>query len=279
MSPRLSLRERALPTRTEALVPVVENAEGTRGNRARDRRQRRAIGTSASGPTAPTKPGAAQRESSELYPAFVELMPLGNRAEDFGVALQALDRGVKITDQESYDAFYNTIDPAWRREFHQRFYEVRAAFAAADPVGWRALMPPYGAFLEVLRRRAGDLRLAIASAKDRASVRALLESYGVADLFAPELILDKEAGVHKTSHLERLHRLLGLPYVQLTYVDDKVNHLDAVSRLGVRCALAAWGYNGPREQALARAHGHLVCSLDEAETVLFPSPRSSPGRT
>jgi phosphoglycolate phosphatase-like HAD superfamily hydrolase len=219
-----------------------------------------------------------QRDQRELYPAFVELMPLGNRAEDFGVALQALDRGVKIADQESYDAFYNTIDPAWRREFHQRFYEVRAAFAAADPAGWRALMPPYGAFLELLRRHAGDLRLAIASAKDSASVRALLASYGVADLFAPELILDKDAGVHKTSHLEHLHRLLGLPYAQLTFVDDKVNHLDEVSRLGVRCALAAWGYNGPRERALARAHGHLVCRLDEAETVLFPSPRNSPGR-
>jgi phosphoglycolate phosphatase-like HAD superfamily hydrolase len=219
----------------------------------------------------------ARREPRDLYPAFVELMPLGNRAEDFGVALRALERGVKIADQESYDAFYATIDPAWKGAFHHLFYEVRAEFAAADPAGWRALMPPYGAFVELLRRRAGEVSLAIASAKDSASVRALLKSYGVEDLFAPELILDKETGVHKTSHLEHLHRVLGLPYAQLTFVDDKVNHLDAVSPLGVRCALAAWGYNGPREQALARAHGHLVCPLDEAETLLFPAQRNPPG--
>jgi hypothetical protein len=37
----------------------------------------------------------------------------------------------------------------------------------------------------------------------------------------------------------------------------------------VRCALSAWGYNGPREHALARAHGHRVCTLDDFETQLF----------
>lgn len=211
----------------------------------------------------------AKRETEALYQGFVELMPLGNRAEDFGVALRALEAGTKISDQASYDAFYNRLDPAWRREFHRLFYEVRAAFAAADPPGWRALLPPYGTFLEVLRRHAGEVLLAIASAKDSASVRALLESYGVQELFPPELILDKETGVHKTSHLEHLHRLLGLPYAEFTFVDDKVNHLDAVSRLGVRCALAAWGYNGPRERALAHEHGHLVCRLDEVERLLF----------
>jgi phosphoglycolate phosphatase-like HAD superfamily hydrolase len=220
----------------------------------------------------------ANRDPKELYQGFVELMPLGNRAEDFGVALRALEDGTKISDQETYNAFYGALDPAWRREFHRVFYEVRAAFAAEDPQGWRALLPPYGAFLRVLRRHAGEVQLAIASAKDRASVRALLESYGVQDLFPAELILDKETGVYKTSHLQHLHRLLGLPYADFTFVDDKVNHLDAVSHLGVRCALAAWGYNGPRERALAHAHGHLVCPLDEADAMLFASSPNAGGR-
>jgi hypothetical protein len=42
-----------------------------------------------------------------------------------------------------------------------------------------------------------------------------------------------------------------------------------VAGLGVRCALAAWGYNGPREHRLARAHGHLVCTLERVEAQLF----------
>jgi hypothetical protein len=53
-------------------------------------------------------------------------------------------------------------------------------------------------------------------------------------------------------------------------VDDKLNHLEAVAPLGVRCALAAWGYNGPREHAAAAERGFLVCTLEDVEGKLFP---------
>ena len=51
----------------------------------------------------------------------------------------------------------------------------------------------------------------------------------------------------------------------MSFVDDKVNHLDAVSPLGVRCFLAGWGYNGPREHRLARERGYGICSLGDFE--------------
>jgi hypothetical protein len=53
-------------------------------------------------------------------------------------------------------------------------------------------------------------------------------------------------------------------------VDDKVNHLESVAELGVRCALAAWGYNGPREQRRARDCGFPVLTLGDVEAQLFP---------
>ncbi len=208
-------------------------------------------------------------EDESLYAAFVALMPLGNRAEDFGVALAAIDADVALPDQAGYDAFYAAQDPAWRRAFHEDFYAVRADLARRDAPRWFSLLPPYPRFLEILRRRAGTVRYAIATAKDRRSVGALLGEYGVADLFAPELVLDKEAGVTKVAHHEHLARRCGVAFPEMTFVDDKVNHLDAVGALGVRCALSAWGYNGPREHALARVHGHQVCTLDDVEAQLF----------
>jgi hypothetical protein len=42
-----------------------------------------------------------------------------------------------------------------------------------------------------------------------------------------------------------------------------------VAPLGVRCALAAWGYNGERELRHARARGYLVCTLDDVDRQLF----------
>jgi phosphoglycolate phosphatase-like HAD superfamily hydrolase len=131
------------------------------------------------------------------------------------------------------------------------------------------LIRPYPAFAALLRRRAGEVELAIATAKDRASVRALLSAWGLADLFGPERVLDKETGVSKVAHLEHLQRALGLAYPELTFVEDKVSHLESVAPLGVRCALAAWGYNGAREARRARERGFLVCELDDVEAQIF----------
>lgn len=212
---------------------------------------------------------------ASLYPAFLEMMPLGNRAEDYAVELAALDAGREIPDQAAYDAFKATIDPEWLRTFHRRFYRVREAWATRDPEGWRSLMGPYAPLLPVLRAHAGEVELAIATSKDRGSVRRLLELYGVADLFGEGRVLDKETGPSKRVHLERLHAALGIPYPEMTFVDDKVNHLEPVAPLGVRCVLAAWGYNGPREHRRARELGFAVVHLDEVEARLFGSQASS----
>jgi phosphoglycolate phosphatase-like HAD superfamily hydrolase len=130
-------------------------------------------------------------------------------------------------------------------------------------------MAPYAPFVSMLRRRAGDATLAIATAKDRPSVEALLSLYGIRDLFPADRLLDKDTGVHKSDHLTRLQRSLAVPFAEITFVDDKVNHLDRVASLGVHCTLAGWGYNGPREERLAHSRGYAVLQLADAERGLF----------
>jgi phosphoglycolate phosphatase-like HAD superfamily hydrolase len=134
-------------------------------------------------------------------------------------------------------------------------------------------MAPYPEMVAALRRAHG-VELAIATAKDRASVEALLALYGIDDLFPAERLLDKESGVGKQAHLGVLRERLGIPFQRITFVDDKVNHLDAVAPLGVRCVLAGWGYNGPREEQLARSRGYPVAALDALAPVFGePPPR------
>ena len=220
----------------------------------------------AHGPGAPAR---AQVLAHPLYPEFLELMPLGNRAEDYGVILTALAAREPLPDQAAYDAWRDRLDRDWLRAFHKSFYRIRAGIADADPAGWTALMAPYPELPGLLRRRAGEVVLAIATAKDRRSVAALLRSYGIDDLFPEDRVLDKETGVSKADHLAHLHGRLGIPYPEMAFLEDKVTHLDAVARLGVRCALAAWGYNGEREIRQARARGHLVCTLADVEQQLF----------
>jgi len=207
--------------------------------------------------------------AERLRAGFLALMPLGNRAEDFGVALRILDQGARVESQEDHDAFRAGLDPAWLRAFHRRFYRERAALARADREGWLRQMGPYPGLVPLLRRVAGRVELAIATAKDRRTVRVLLREYGLDALFPEGRVLDKETGVSKAQHVEHLRRELGVAFAEITFVDDKLNHLDAVAPLGARCVLARWGYNGPREHALAARRGYPVCSLADFEARIF----------
>ena len=220
-------------------------------------------------PLADLEPDPEQPDAAALYAGFLELMPLGNRAEDFGVALEALAEGVELRDQEAYDAFRGRRDPEALGRFHARFYAERRAWQERDPEGWRELLAPYPEVVGWLRRHAAGVELAIATSKDAGSVHALLGDYGIADLFPAERVLDKETGVSKRAHLTRLLGDLGVAPAELTFVDDKVNHLLDVAPLGVRCALAGWGYNGAREWTEARRAGFRVCTLEEGEAQLF----------
>jgi len=201
--------------------------------------------------------------------SFESMMPLGNRAEDFGISLKALDNLLELTDQGAYDTFYGTVDPEWIATFHRRFYEQRDTARAFDTHGWLELHAPYPILLELLRRRAHEAKIALATAKDRRSAELLLAHLGVGDLFAPELVLDKETGVSKIAHLTALHERLDVPYEEITFVDDKLNHLETVAPLGVRPILAGWGFNTPREHDLAGKKGFAVANFDDVERVLY----------
>jgi phosphoglycolate phosphatase-like HAD superfamily hydrolase len=198
-----------------------------------------------------------------------DLIPLGNRAEDFGVACRILDENLTIATQSAYDAFKSAIDSDWLERYHRAFYDSRAALREQDPRGWIALQRTYPGVLEALRRHRARHTYAIATAKDGASVRKLLAAAGADALFPRHLLFDKDTGVVKTAHLEAIAAATGTAVSDLTFIDDKVNHLQAVASLGIRAVLADWGHNTPREHQLARDLGFEVLSLDTMEQRLL----------
>lgn len=213
--------------------------------------------------------GGSEHLDTEIYRRFCDLLPLGNRAEDFGVSLQAVDQDAEIDDQETYDAFYRQIDQAWLDGFHRRFYECRGFLREGDVRAWLQLHLPFPGLADMLRRHKERTLPAVATAKDNRSVRLLLDELGFDGVFDTELILDKETGVEKTHHLRVLHERTAAEFEDITFVDDKVNHLVRVAELGVRPVLAGWGFNTNREHELARQLGFEVAALESADKVLF----------
>lgn len=200
-----------------------------------------------------------------VFREFLDHMPLGNRAEDYGVVLRAVERKVPLPDQAAYDAFKATLDPGWLGRFHETYYRVRRWFQEEDPEGWLALPRPYPWIPECLRSLAGRVDLAIATARDRESVDRILAAHRLADLFDDALIVDKEAGVSKLAHIRLLLERTGIAPGELLFVDDKVNHLEAVRPAGTDCGLATWGYNSSREHRLARERGYRLLTPTDLE--------------
>lgn len=215
------------------------------------------------------RPDSSLSDSTEVFDTFVEHMPLGNRSEDYAVILDAIEQEAPLPDQAAYDRLRDAHDPDFLDRYHERYYQIRHQMAEQTPEIWHGLMRPYAPLIEILRRRQGDSIYAMATAKDRRAVDALLAHHGLEDLFPAQWITDKETGKQKSAHLTRLSEILGLPFERMTFVDDKINHLEHVAPLGVRCALAAWGYNGPREETLAAERGYLVSRLDSLEEQWF----------
>ncbi len=207
--------------------------------------------------------------------SFSRLIPLGNGAEDFGAALTALDRGVELADQAAYDHFLASLDPAWLDAFQRAFFRQRAALRTRDLSAWLALHRDYPPFSAVLERHRDDAALAIATAKDRVSVRLLLDHLGLGPLFRDELIEDKETGPDKARHIMALVERLGVTPAEVTFVDDKLRHLEAVAACGARVVLAGWGHTTDAERARAAAAGFPVASLASVEAILFAASEGS----
>ena len=202
------------------------------------------------------------------YRRFVEMMPLGNRAEDFAVAVSLLARGELAKDQSEFDRAFSAVEAGFHERFHERFYQIRRELREGEPERWLSLLGPYPELVALLHRVAPRVRLAIATAKDRESVLRLLARYEVEGLFPDDALVDKSAGRSKRAHLAALAERFQRPFEDITFVDDKVNHLDDVAGLGVRCGLAAWGYNGEREAREARDRGYGVWQVPDLEAAL-----------
>ncbi len=208
-------------------------------------------------------------QADPLFTGFLEIMPLGNRAEDFGVALLALEAGETIEEQSDYDRWFAEQDPDFTEAFHRYFYDERARLRDVSEEDWGQLMSPYDELVELLRRRRGACEVVIATAKDRDAVTRLLDRFAVTDVLAPDRIYDKEWGRDKQAHIRAVQSDFDVPFEEITFIDDKANHLASVAVLGARCVLAAWGYNAEREHEQARGRGFAVSGLDELEAVLF----------
>ena len=208
-----------------------------------------------------------RRENLEHWNLFKALVPFCNRGEDYLLAHRLVLEKRRITTQEEFTSFAESRPGDQLDRFHEEFYLERYRLADEDRDRWLSLSTAYPGVAEALTVLSGKFTLAVATSKDRESVRRLLQNYGIAGIFEPEAVLDKSAGASKRAHLTALHELYRCPYHQITFIDDKVAHLTDCLSLGVRVYLAGWGYNGPAEHEQARRKNIPILELEELSSI------------
>ncbi|MEA2063000.1 MAG: HAD hydrolase-like protein [Gemmatimonadota bacterium] len=197
----------------------------------------------------------------EHWKSFAALVPFSNRCEDYLLCQMAAHQSRRITSQEQFNTFARRLTREEIDSFHDAFYAERYRLAGLDREKWLSLNSCYPGVPEVLRKLAGRFTLAVVTSKDRRSVGILLKHYGVAEIF--DNVLDKSMGASKRAHLTELSERCGIPYENITFIDDKVAHLIDCAPLGIHPLLAGWGYNSDQERELACKHSIKVLELEE----------------
>jgi phosphoglycolate phosphatase-like HAD superfamily hydrolase len=210
-----------------------------------------------------------EKDHPDLFERFKRIIPLGNNAEHYYIMLEMLDRKEDegVSGQDAFDAYAKTVPVAEQKEYHRLFYETRIQLQRSDPLDWAGLLPVFPGVAAAVAELSERFILAIATSKDRFSVDLQLKTYGLETFFRPENILDKDFAESKRDHLQRLRDLHGVPFDAVHFIDDKVLHLVSAAGLGVKCYLSLWGFNTPREHALAKREGFVLLELDQLKNL------------
>lgn len=146
-----------------------------------------------------------------------------------------------------------------RMVFEKAFYAAREEWREKRFQEWCDLQKPYPGMVEQLRKiQKRFSRAVISTTKDAESVKKLLAIYNITlDVLGREITVDKAKQMNVIASTYRT------PLNQIIFVDDLLDHVRLVKSLGVKGALAGWGYGNPRQKEEAAKLGIPVLALED----------------
>lgn len=210
-----------------------------------------------------------EREYSDIFNKYYQLMPMSNFADDYYVLIQLIEKKEieEVHNQADFDSYKASIQKSKLVSFKKLFYQKRVEMQKKDIKSWARLLQPFPGIREAIPLLSQRFILAIATSKDRLSVNIVLENSGLSDYFFTDNILDKDFATNKRDHLTRFHEEHDISFQDIHFIDDKVLHLVSVKELGVRNYLALWGFNSDREYEIARREGFVLLHLEDLKNL------------
>ncbi|WP_026928480.1 HAD family hydrolase [Glycomyces tenuis] len=203
--------------------------------------------------------GAAEDHLGRAPASFAErfraVRPYCRTLDHFIVA--HVPGSTEIADQADFDRRFAEAGEARAAAFAERATAAREAIRRRDPAAWAAMHTLYPGIAELIRGAGAPV--AIVTAKDEPSVRAILVAHGLEE--GVRAVLGE---CHdKARELERLCAEAGLDAASSVFIDDNLDNVLRVRSTGARTFWARWGYSTPEQHARAEALG--VDALDLAD--------------
>jgi len=140
--------------------------------------------------------------------------------------------------------------------FEKNFYDTRRHLRSRYKKRWFRLNPIYPEAIKGIRELSRFFKIYISTTKDKKSVKMLLNEK---ILRLPEnRLFTKESGLSKAETARRICKNNKCKPVNAWFIDDNIAYLEEVSRMGVKCGLAHWGYSGEDAVRLARSRNYFI---------------------
>lgn len=192
---------------------------------------------------------------------FKEGRPFCRTGQDFYVVFRALEEESNINFKTFTVPEFDRLRKKYKEDAYKYepiFYEERHKMMKDNPERWAALQAPFSGILDELDLLQKNFaHIVIATTKDEASARFLLDKHSISiDVVSKEFSSDKVKQMH---HLSSKY---GFAFSQFIFVDDLLDQVLLVQNIGVKSALAGWGYNTSRDREAAKEKEIPVLEID-----------------
>ncbi|MCX6819434.1 MAG: HAD hydrolase-like protein, partial [Candidatus Aenigmarchaeota archaeon] len=169
-------------------------------------------------------------------------------------------------NQEEFDKFI-VEHKNESRQFANAFHAMRKILQDKDYDKWFSLNRIFPGIKNVIDKLSKKFLIVVISTKDFHSISTTFDRVGI-DI-DKDNIFSKEISENKADQIKNICKKFSVKPGKIFFLDDQPKHLEGVKKLGVKTALAGWGYNNDMQKAYAKRLGiPIIDKSDELEEVI-----------
>lgn len=206
------------------------------------------------------------RPPEDFVARFRHIRPFSRTLDHF--VMGHVEGVESIADQADFEARFAALDPGRVAAFTAAADAARARLREHHREQWVRMHTVFAPVAELIR--ASTAPVAIVTAKDAASVRAILAPRGLDELVST--VVDE---CHdKAEAVVRLCRERSIPIEEAVFIDDNIDNVLHVGGTGARVFWAAWGYSTEDQRERAARLSVARIDLSDLPHGLAATPRS-----